>query len=345
MTARRELQAAAIALLASVAIGSVLMLVAGVAPGTVWSQMIARTADDPYLLGQVLYKATSLIFTGLAVAVALDAGMFNIGGEAQLTAGVLACAVTGAALPAGTPWPLAIPLCVLAAATAGGAIGAVIGAMRVYRGAHEVITSIMFNAIVAGVALWLGNEVLFVHGTTSGPPIAAGAELPELGLGGSSANLALVLALALVGGVWWLRERTAWGRAWRAVGQNPEAARTAGIDVGRVRILAMTGAGALAGLAATSFVLGHKHAFEEGLGRGTGFLGISAALLGRTHPVGVAIAALVLGFLSAGGLAVADLVPKELTEMLQGVVVLAVAATSAWTRRRAVDDAREAALG
>ena len=343
MTARRELQAAAIALLASVAIGSVLMLVAGVAPGTVWAAMVARTFGDPYLLGQVLYKATGLIFTGLAVAVALDAGMFTIAGEAQLVAGVLACATAGAALPAGTPWPIAIPVCVLAAAVAGGAIGAAIGAMRVYRGAHEVITSIMFNAIVAGLALWLGNEVLFVHGTTSGRPIAPGAELPELGLGGSSANLALVLALALVAGVWWLRERTVWGRAWRAVGQNPEAARTAGIDVGRVRILVMTGSGALAGLAATSFVLGHKHAFEEGLGRGTGFLGISAALRGRTHPIGVAIAALVLGFLSAGGLAVGDLVPKELTEMLQGVVVLAVAATSAWLRRRALDDAREGA--
>jgi simple sugar transport system permease protein len=96
----------------------------------------------------------------------------------------------------------------------------------------------------------------------------------------------------------------------------------------------MTGAGALAGLCAANFVLGHKHAFEEGLGRGTGFLGISVALLGRSHPLGVAGAALVLGFLSVGGLAVGDLVPKELTEMLQGIVVLAVAAAGPWVRRR-----------
>src|SRR5262249_3135623 len=120
-------------------------------------------------------------------AVALDAGLFNIGGEAQLAAGVIACATVGAALPAGTPWPVAIPVCIAAAAAAGGAIGAAIGAMRVYRGAHEVISSFMFNAIVGGVALWLGNEVVFRPGTTSGPPIAPGAELPELGLGGSSA--------------------------------------------------------------------------------------------------------------------------------------------------------------
>ena len=332
---KRELQGAAIALLVSIAIGSLFMLFARVSPGAVWAAMATRTLGDPYLLGQVLYKATGLIFTGLAVAIALDAGMFNIGGEAQLTAGVLACASLGAALPVGTPWLVAIPCCVVVSALAGGAVGFALGAMRVYRGAHEVITSIMFNAIIAGMALWLGNELLFVRGTTSGALIAPGAWLPELGLGGSSANLALVLAVGLVALVWWLRERTTWGRAWRAVGENAEAARTAGIDVARVRLLVMTGSGALAGLAATSFVMGHKHAFEEGLGRGTGFLGISAALLGRMHPVFIAVAALLLGFLSAGGLAVSDLVPKELTEMLQGVVVVAVAATAAWQRRRA----------
>ena len=102
----------------------------------------------------------------------------------------------------------------------------------------------------------------------------------------------------------------------------------------RVQICVMVGAGALAGLAATNFVIGHKHAFEESLGRGTGILGISAALLGRTHPIGVLAASLILGFLSAGGLTVGDKIPKELTEMLQGVVVLSVAAAGPWVARR-----------
>jgi ABC-type uncharacterized transport system permease subunit len=333
--AKRELQAAAIALLASVAIGSVLMLVAGKSPGTVWWAMISRTATDPYAIGQVLYKATALIFTGLAVSIALDAGLFNIGGEAQLSAGVLACAAAGAALPAGTPAILAIPACVVAAAGAGAAVGVQIGALRAWRDAHEVITSFMLNAIVAGVSLWLGNVVLFQGGSTRGEAIVSGAQLPSLGLGGSSANAALLLALACVGLVWFLRARTTWGQAWLAVGRDPAAARSVGISVQRAQTLVMLGAGALAGLGATSVVLGHKHAFEEGLGRGTGFLGIAAALLGRNHPVGVAIAALVLAFLSAGGLAVADLVPKELTEMLLGVVVLAVAVAGPWVRRAA----------
>jgi len=300
----------------------------------VWATMVVDTLGSRYMVGELLYRATALVLAGLSVAIALDAGLFNIGAEGQLTAGVLACAVVGAALPAATPTIIALPLCVLAAAGAGAAIGGLIGALRIMRGAHEVITSIMLNAIIAGLALWVGNEFLFA-GSTTGPPIVAGAELPRLPLGGSPLNAALVLAAAAVAAMWWLRSRTTWGQAWRAVGRDPAAARSVGIDVSRVQLLAMIGSGALAGLAAVNFVLGHKHAFEEGLGRGTGFLGISAAMLGRVHPVGVAGAALLLGFLSAGGLAVNDIVPKELTEMLQGVVILSVAAAVPWVRRKA----------
>ena len=335
----RAVASTAIALLVSLAIGSALMLAIGCAPGHAWLAMIARVGGDPSQLGQVLYRATALTLTGLSVSIAQDAGLFNIGGEAQLTLGVLACAVVGAALPAGTPAIVAVPLCALAAASAGGAVGALIGVLRVARGAHEVITSIMLNAIAAGIALWVGDAFLFRNGTTTGPPIAPGAELPLLGLGGSAANASLLLAALAVAGAWWVRARTTWGEALRAVGRDPAAARSVGISVGRVHVVAMTVAGALAGLAATNFVQGHRHAFEEGLGRGFGFLGISAALLGRLNPAGIAGAALVLAFLSVGGLAVGDLVPKELTEMLQGVVVLAVAGVRLLERPRPERDA------
>ncbi len=326
--------AAAIALLVSIAIGSVLMLIAGKAPGHVWRMMVVNTFTDPYVLGQALYNATALALTGLSVSLALDAGLFNIGAEGQVTAGVLACAVVGAALPASTPAFVAIPICAIAAAAAGGVIGGIIGVLRVTRGAHEVITSIMMNAIVAGVALWIGNTALFQNGTTTGPPIVAGAELPQLGFGGSAANASIVFTIAAIVATWWLRARTTWGQALRTIGRDPEAARSVGISVGRVQLLVMIGAGALAGLAATNFVLGHKHAFEEGLGRGVGFLGISAALVGQLQPAGIGVAALVLGILSAGGLSVGSLVPKELTEMLQGVVLLAIAVAGPWVRRR-----------
>jgi len=335
---RRKLQAISIAALVSIAIGSVLMLLVGRSPGGVWWAMITRTVGDPYNLGQVLYKTTALVFTGLAVSVALDAGLFNIGGEGQLTAGVLMTSLIGAALPASTPALVALPLCVLAALAGGGAIGFLVGITRATRGAHEVITSIMLNFIVGGVTLLIGNEALFRGGTTTGDAIAPGAELPVLGLGGSSANASLFIAIAAIAGVWWLRARTTWGQELRAVGSDIDAARCVGIHVGRVQIFAMTVAGALAGLASTTFVLGHKHAFEEGLGRGMGFLGIAVALLGLSHPVGIGVAALALGFLSQGGLTVGDRIPKELTELLLGVVVLAAAGATAWLRRRNAED-------
>lgn len=338
----RELQTAAIALLATIAVGSLLMLIWGVAPASVWRELIHEVSRDPYSLGQMLYRATSLVLCGLSVALALEAGLFNIGAEGQMTAGVLACAVLGAALPADTPSFLGVPLALAAAAAGGAVVGALIGVLRAKRNAHEVITSIMLNYIVAGVALWIGNAVLFRGGTTRGPQIADGTTLPALGLAGSAANWSLAIAVAMVALLAWLRGRTTWGQTWRAVGRDPDAARSVGIAVGRVQVLVMTGAGALAGLAAANFVMGHKHAFEEGLGRGTGFVAISVALLGRTNPIGVAVAAIALGTLSAGGLQVGHRVPKELFEILQGVVVLAVAIASVWVNRRA-EAARPAA--
>jgi simple sugar transport system permease protein len=191
----------------------------------------------------------------------------------------------------------------------------------------------MLNAIVIGFALYLGNRVIFRNGTTTGSAIVPGAELPQLGIGGSTANASIAIAVIAVAAVWWLRSQTRWGQAWRAVGQSPEAARTTGISVGKVQTLVMLGSGMLSGLAATNFVLGHKHAFEAGLGSGTGLTGISVALLGRMHPIGVVLAALVIGFVNVAGLAVGDLVPKELIEMLPAVVVLAAAAAGPWMRR------------
>jgi simple sugar transport system permease protein len=210
-----------------------------------------------------------------------------------------------------------------------------IGVLRTKRRAHEVITSIMLNYTVAGLALWIGNAVLFRGGSTRGGQIASGAQLPQLGLAGSAANASIVIAIIAVIVLTWLRSRTTWGQALRAVGRDPAAARSVGISVDKVSVYVMIGSGALAGLAATNFVMGHKHAFEEGLGRGTGLIGISAALLGRLHPVGIGVAALALGCLSAGGLAVGVMVPMALTERLQGVVVLSIAAASVWTHRRA----------
>lgn len=330
---REELTIAAIALLVAMAVGSALIAIGGTSPLEVWGALFARTLGSSYGFAQVLFKATPLVFTGLAVAIGLRVGLFNIGVEAQMIFGFLAAAMVGAELPAATPGVVAIPLCLGAAAIAGGVIGVVTGGLRVFRGAHEVIVAIMLNAIVAGFALWLGDAFLFVGETTRSPDIVAGARLPSLGVAGSALSAAALLAVAAAGAAWWFLARTRAGFEWGAVGAAPGAARTTGIDPRRAMIAAMAMSGALAGLAAAHFVLGYKHCYEDGLGRGAGFLGIAVALLGRGHPGGVVAGALLIGLLSHGGLAVADLVPKELVDVLQGVIVLAVAVAAPLARR------------
>jgi general nucleoside transport system permease protein len=333
-TSPAPLAAALVALLSATAAGSLLMIVAGDSPLTVWRTMFARTYGDWYGIGQVIFRATPLVFTALAVSVPLRAGMFNIGGFGQLTAAAVACAVAGAALPAGTPGVVAMPIAILAAMAAGGAIGGATGALRAYRGAHEVIVAILFNAIVAGVGLWLGNEWLFVGEATRTAPVVEGARFTPLGITGSNASTSALFAIAVAAAIGLLQTRTLLGLRWRMIGAGPDAARAAGVDVARGQLTAMTTAGALAGLAGAHLVLGHKHAFEEGLGAGQGFLGVAVALLAQGRAAGIIVSALVFGTLAQGGIGVAEMVPKELVDVLQAAVVLAAAATLGRQRAR-----------
>jgi simple sugar transport system permease protein len=331
----REAFTVAIALLVAMAAGSLLILGFGESPASVYWLLLERTWGDAYGIGQVLFKATPLIFTGLAVALAFRAGLFNIGGEGQMVAGAFTTALVAAALPAGTPALIALPLAILAGAAAGGLLGAIPGALKAYTGAHEVINTIMLNFIAAAVVLWLGNRSFFIEETTHTPAIARGAMLPGLGIEGSAANWSFFLAIACACAVWFVLERTRRGYDLRAVGASPASAEAGGVDLKKAVIGAMAASGALAGLVGANYVLGYKHYFEEGMGRGMGFMGIAVALLGRNHPAGVVAAALLFGTLSQGGMAINQLVPKELVDVLQAVIILAVAASSAEMQRRA----------
>lgn len=331
---RREAYATAVALLVAMAIGSVLILAIGQSPARVYATLLAETWGDASGISQVLFKATPLIFTGLAVAVAFHAGLFNIGGEGQTIAGSLATAVMASAMP-GAPAVVAVPAAIMAGALAGAAVGALPGFLKAATGSHEVINTIMLNFIVAGVALQLGNSRLFVGGQAHTARIPAAAELPRLGAGGSALNASFLLALVCAGAAWVLLYRSRVGFQWRAAGANSGAAEAGGVRLGRVMVGAMAMSGALAGLVGSNYVLGYKYYFEDGIGRGVGFMGIAVALLGRNHPVGVVVAALVFGTLAQGGFAVSQLVPRELVEVLDAVVILAVICASAEVRRRA----------
>jgi general nucleoside transport system permease protein len=326
-----------VALLIALVVGDILILTFGESPGQVYRLLLDGTWGNSYGLGQVLFKATTLIFTGLAVSLGLRAGLFNIGAESQLAAGGFAAAVCGLALASGTPAVIAVPLCILAAAAGGAVVGFVPGVLKARFGAHEVIVTIMLNFIVLAFLNWIVASRMAVPETLHTAEMQAGT-VPRLSetmesFHGSAANWTILVALAAAGLVWWYLERTRAGYELRAVGLQPDAAEYGGVRVGGVWIRAMTLAGALAGLGGINHVLGYKHYYEDAFAGGAGFLGIAVALVGRNHPLGVVLAALFFATLSQGGLAIHALVPKQMVEVLQGIVILSVAMAVPEVRR------------
>ena len=326
--ARRVLLVAAgpfLSVVLALATGSLFILAAGERPDEIYSLMLRESLGTGYGLGQTLFMATPLIFTGLAVALGFRAGLFNIGVEGQLYVGGFAAALAGIAC-AGRPAALALPVAIGAAAAAGALWGAIPGLLKARFGAHEVINTIMLNFIAFALVSYLGRPH-FEPATVRTAELGAGLRLPRLdvllpALHGSPANLSLAIALAVAAAVGVLLFRTRLGYELRAVGLNPSAAAYGGVAVGRSQALALAISGAVAGLGGTNFVLGYKHFFELGFSAGAGFLGIAVALLGRNHPLGVIAAALFFGVLSYGGLVIHQRVPKELVEVLQGIVIL-----------------------
>jgi general nucleoside transport system permease protein len=334
-------QAAVLSTVAGLAAGwlalVLLVWLYGESPRDVASQLLAGTWGMPYGVGQVLYKATPLLLAGVAVDVALRAGLFNVGAEGQLAVAGLAIGALGSRLGAAPGW-LAVPAVVAAGALAGAAWAVVPAVLRARFGANEVISTIMMNRVAdAGIGLALATG-LAVPGTVRTPDVAPGARLERLdalglpSLHGSAVSVALPLALgvAVLVAAWQTRSRV--GREITLVGLSASACSAERIPVARRLGAAMVLSGALAGLGALAPVLGYKGYFESGLGVGAGFGGIAVALLGRGHPVGLLLAALLFGTLEQGGLAINARVPMEITTILQGVVIVAVALADARVR-------------
>jgi general nucleoside transport system permease protein len=281
------------------------------------------------------------MWTGLSVACAFHAGLFNIGGEGQLTLGALAAAAAGALWPSCPGW-LAPWVAGFAGAAAGGLWGFIPGWLRVRRGSHEVINTIMLNFVAAGLAsyftlYWLRNPDSQNPETRPVGPgflIAHFAAFPDTPL---SYGIFVALGAAFV--FWLLLWRTVPGYEIRAVGQSETAAEASGIDSSRARILAMTCAGAVAGLVAVPEVLGNAGKFRLGFSPDYGFIGIAVALLGRNRALGIVASAVLFGALHKGA---ADLdfetehVTRELSLILQALIILSVSAEGLWSflRRR-----------
>jgi len=326
-----------VALLVAIVCGDLLILSYGQDPGPVYRMLLEGTWGNWYGFGQVLYKATTLAFTGMAVAIGLRAGLFNIGAESQIAAGGLAAAVVGLWLPAATPGIIAILLCILAAGAVGGGVAAVPAVLKTKFGAHEVIVTIMLNFIVLAFINWLVTTRLAMPETLHTAPIRAGflARLDSFfpAFHGSAANLAIVVAIAMAVVMWIYLFKSRGGYELRAAGLQPDVAEYGGISVHGVWMKAMIASGMIAGIGGVNYVLGYEHYYEDGFATGSGFLGIAVALVGRNHPFGVLAAALLFATLSQGGLAIHAFVPKQIADVLQAVVIIAISAAVPEVRR------------
>ena len=287
--------------------------------------------------GESAAKAALLTLTGLAVSMAFCVGLFNIGAQGQMTVGAIVAAVIGAKLRA--PPGVHPVLAVVGAAVAGALYALLPAVLKLRRGVHEVISTIMLNWVaVSLVENWLVVGPL--RATASGDLSRSGtdeilptAELPRILGSLSRLNAGFVLALVATLGVWFWLKRTSHGFEARAVGLGMEAALTAGIDVRERVYRAMALAGALAGTAGAVWVLGTEYKFPATVGAPYGFDGIAISLIGQNHPFGVCAAALFFGVLRAGGTRMQLLgVHKSFPELIQGLALLFVAGRLVWER-------------
>lgn len=287
-------------------------------------------------LAYTLFYATNFIFTGLAVAVAFHAGLFNIGGEGQAYIAGLGVALVCLTFDAALPWWLTFPLAI-AAAAAVGALWALIPAyLQARRGSHIVITTIMFNFIAASAMVYLLVDVIKPAGSMAPQTrdFLDGAQLPKLGwllqsfgmkVRSAPLNISFLLALLMAFGVWLLIWRTKLGYEMRTFGFSPKAARYAGISESRIVIVTMMVSGALAGMMALNPIMGDQHRVALDFVAGAGFVGIAVALMGRSHPAGIVPAAILFGALYQGGAELAFEMPaisRDMIVIIQGLVIL-----------------------
>lgn len=336
--------------------GVLVLLAVGERPGVLFEGLY-NVFFTSFGLGYTLYYATPLIFTGLSVAMAFRCGLFNIGAEGQLYLGSVGVILVSLLLPNAPAW-IAVPLGILAAMVFGGIWGAIPGFLKAKRGSHEVITTILLNFIGLAIVDYLIVYPLDnpLDQTPETVRIPAAYQIPSLNdvsswvglnlFASTPVNVALLLAIIAAGLCYLFLFYTPRGFAFRSVGLNPIASRFAGISVASETVFAFGFAGALAGMVAINEVMGHQHRLILGFSPQYGFTGIAVALLARAHPIGVIFSAILFGALhnSARELEfLSDKVSKELSFVLQGVLIAFVAARDVFDRFFAQRSKRRAA--
>ena len=281
-----------------------------------------------YPFTESLVTATPYIFAGLSVALGFRAGLFNIGAEGQFFIGALCSAYVGYSVK-GLPMIIHLPLALLAGALGGAIWGMIPGYLKAKFGAHEVVNTIMMNWIAFRLSDWLLSGPMRSSGFRPVTPnVLATAELPRFFPDPLRFNLGFFLALLAALLVYWFLFKTTTGFEVRSVGANPDAAKYAGMSIVKNLVLVMSLAGALAGLAGSAQVLGVDHWVGQGFSAGYGFDAIALALLGKSHPAGVVMAALLFGFLRSGATDMQSIarIPIDIISIIQGMVIIFIAA-------------------
>ena len=337
-----------IAVILALLVGAIVIVLIGENPVFVYKTLFNNAIGNRDGWGNVLFRATPLIFTGLTVAFAFRCGLFNIGGEGQVYIGSFLATWVGFTFTH-LPAFLLIPLCILAAAAGGALWAAVPGILKAKTGVHEVIVTIMMNWIASSLTFFLvlkfkapPTEAMVAAGVKQMIPhtseIAEAARLPRLYNifkflnidfpAYNQVNVSFFIAIGVAILAYYILWKTNLGYEIRAVGYSPLAAEYGGISVGKNIILAMMISGAFAGLVATNEVMGFKYRWRQELFTGLGFNGIAVALLGKNHPLGVVLAAILFAILNYGG-AIVNIytegrIPRELIMVLQAVIVIFV---------------------
>jgi ABC-type uncharacterized transport system permease subunit len=336
-TIGRQLLVTTIAIVLGVLVGAVLIILSGVIgpaktfdltlPITAYGALLEGALGGPRAIANTLNSATPLIFAGLAVAFGFRAGLFNIGANGQLLVGAFCAAIVGTTLQ--LPFPLALALAIFAGGVGGALWGFIPGALKAWRGAHEVVTTIMLNS-VAYLLLNLLASSVFKDPTATFPrtsDIGSGAVLPII-LENTRLHGGIILAVISAVLVWFLLFKTVLGFEIRTVGANASAARYAGTRPAQITILTKSISGGLAGLGGSVEILGITKNYPAEYIVNYGFDGIAVALLGRAHPLGVVGAALLFGVMRAGSGSMqrATEIPVDIISIVQGVILLFVAA-------------------
>ncbi len=324
-----------LAILTAIIIGGIIIAVVGGNPFAAYLGLVQGAFGSAKALSETAVWASPYIYAGLAVALAFKGGLFNIGAEGQLALGAVVSALIGYALPGwlhtSLPWFIHLPLTV-GLGVLGGAIWAAIpGALKAYTGGHEVINTIMMNYIALNVTSFLLNGPMRdpnpLNLSAKTPDIALSARIPPI-FPGLRVHWGFVIAILVAVLIWWLLQKTTVGFEIRMVGSNPDAAKYAGINVKWIIVLTMAISGALAGMGGVIEVTALNYRHELGFSIGYGFDAIAIALLGKSNPFGVVLAAILFGAMKNGGTRMQFLtqIPVDIISVIQALILLFVAA-------------------